>query len=615
MLWVLRRFGPDSDIRLASLGLGVIGGLLLPWSNDHGLSMALALLPVGSAWLWWRGRNHRVLGDEGEVKGGGGGRWSRRLQALALLPLTMGFSTAVVVLVITAGGLQEWFAYNFLNVAQDQFWYFVGPTTKVTTIYDIPVYRGVLVAVACLGLLGWKICRAGCRPEDAVLAFLVLSNLLAGYVSTSGALNERYFFPLYRCLVVVVPYLAWSAMCWAIRASLAPAIWEALARRSRQVTAAAVGAIVVCSLLAMKASYQEQEQQEAVAATALKVPELGGTLGQHFNKAIAVAREIREQALAVGVPDKQRLFSTYASAMDVVAAAPHAARSDYIIHALGPGRRRDYVQQFTEARPLFVTTLREDFTAWESWVRSMNWDFYAQLLKNYQPVDRTSYNIVWERRNETAVWPEIPLETAIRQRADSEVELEIHFPKAAVPEPGQRYFVEVEIDYDWTWKAGRLWRGALRPYLFARDNSRPEWGLAPYETTRRFPVELAPGETCCVSFVCLPLDSTKLSIPRSTARALLPKSHIDGFALTRLRASSHCDQNWTNGIWIREAHAAFFVSDAGDVRSLQPGSRLRFRAAGERIVERILNDQVWLQGPPLSPAEDGYPHAIQVVAP
>jgi hypothetical protein len=298
----------------------------------------------------------------------------------------------------------------------------------------------------------------------------------------------------------------------------------------------------------------------------------------------------------------------------VVAGASHAARSDYLIHALGPQRRSDYVRRLGDVRPLFVSTIRDDFTPWECWLRTVNWDFYAQLLKEYKPVDRTLYNIVWERRSQPAAWPEVLLQTAISQDSDSDVQLAIHFPPAALPDSGQRHFVEVEIEYQWQWKPSRLLQGALRPYLYARDEARPDgWGLPPYETIRRFPIELAPGETRFVTLSCLPPDSTQLAVHRCTARLLMPKSEIDGFELSRLRASSLCDENWSAGIWTRDVRAGFVVADYSDLSTLRPGSRLRFRSSGERVVESCHADQVWLHGAALDPVEDGYPHPIEIV--
>jgi hypothetical protein len=584
------------DVRISGLCLGAIAGTLLLWSNDFGLPTATSLLLFGCAWLYWRAETRL-----------------RAISAAALMLLATGLSAFLVLLAVT-GSPREWFAYNFLNVVKDQFWFVIDPTSKITTIFDIPVYRGVPLAFACLGLLAWKARRSGFRAEDLSLAMLLVANVLAGYVTCSGSRGERYFFPLYRCLAVIVPYLAWSWISLVLRKPRMPALREVFARRGWQLAAATAGALAVCTLLAARTSYQDRTQREAAAAATLEVPELGGRLGHQFSKVVAVGREIRARAIEAEVPARQRLFSTYASAMDAVAGAVHPSRSDYIIHALGPQRRNDYLHVLASAQPMFVTTIRDDFTPWERWLRTVHWDFYAQLLKDYRPVDRTLYNIVWQRRSEPADWPDITLPATTAQVAENEVQLAVGFPPEAMSGADQRHFVEVEIDYHWQWKPFPTVRGGLRPYLFAQDEARPDgWGLPPYQTTYRFPLELAPGETRLVKLVCLPPDMTQLSVSRSTARVLLPKSEVDGFALSRLRASSLCDDSWRQGIWVRDARAGFFVADYTDLATVRPGSRLRFRASGERVVERMAADQVWLSGAPLNPAEDGYPHPIEIV--
>jgi hypothetical protein len=595
MCWVLRRFGHDgADLSRAGIGLGMIGGLLLPWSNDHGIATAMAMTLVGGGWLYRRAGTRLAA-----------------TQAVATMGLAMVLSILLVAVMGHGGNASRWFTYNFLNVSRDQCWYFIGQ--KVTSISDVPVYHGVWLAVWCLGALVWKIRRAE-RAEDVALMLVVLANLLAGYVSISGAASPRYFFALNRCLIVVVPYLAYSIVNSLLDSWPHAAARQTLGRYGAKLTAAAAGALLLLSLLASWQSHQQQQANSQIAANLLPVPELGGTLDHRFSKAVALGHEIRTRADAARVSEKHRLFSTYASALDIVAGSLQAGRSDYFIHALGPQRRAAYLEQFIATRPMFVTTIREDFTNWEQWGRCVNWDFYAHLLKHYQPTDRTFYNLLWERRSEPVDTSGAELDTTIAPRDDSSVELTIQYPAAAQGESTERQIVEVEIEYDWQWKPGRLLAGAIRPYLFVRDPARPmKFGLPPYETVRRFPVELAPGETHNLDITCQPVDSTKLTVRRATARVVMAKSAIDDFPLSRLRASSFCDSNWKHGVWVQDQRAAFFVPDGTDLAGLQSGGRLRFASGSERVIERVQGDQVWLEGPPLDPFRDGYPQPIAIV--
>lgn len=72
-------------------------------------------------------------------------------------------------------------------------------------------------------------------------------------------------------------------------------------------------------------------------------------------------------------------------------------RSDYIIHALGEEWRARYESALAEGKHEYLTTIREDFTYWESWVRRMNWGTYVGILSRYHPIASTDYNILWRR--------------------------------------------------------------------------------------------------------------------------------------------------------------------------------------------------------------------------
>jgi hypothetical protein len=95
--------------------------------------------------------------------------------------------------------------------------------------------------------------------------------------------------------------------------------------------------------------------------------------------------------------------------------------------------------------------------------------------------------------------------------------------------------------------------------------------------------------------------------------ALVPKSHIDNFRLVRLRATCFSDSNWTRGIWIHDPRACFLVTDNNDLRDIGPGTKLRLLGGGQRVVEQVIDKQVWLSGGPLDPDKDGYPHRIDVL--
>ena len=64
---------------------------------------------------------------------------------------------------------------------------------------------------------------------------------------------------------------------------------------------------------------------------------------------------------------------------------------------MGTPARSHYIESLLSSKPKYITTLREDYTQWETWVRRTNWWFYREFVRDYKPVEATFYNIIWQR--------------------------------------------------------------------------------------------------------------------------------------------------------------------------------------------------------------------------
>lgn len=91
------------------------------------------------------------------------------------------------------------------------------------------------------------------------------------------------------------------------------------------------------------------------------------------------------------------MFSTYASAREVLTDQFQPSGTDYIIHVLGDSSREEYLNCFNEGNFDYVVTMRREFTLWEYWVVRANWFFYREMYNNYQPVYSNSYETYWEK--------------------------------------------------------------------------------------------------------------------------------------------------------------------------------------------------------------------------
>lgn len=95
----------------------------------------------------------------------------------------------------------------------------------------------------------------------------------------------------------------------------------------------------------------------------------------------------------------KKIFSTYASAQEVVENQFQPSGTDYIIHVLGDKQRAKYLNDFRKNNFDYAVTIRSDFTPWENWVERANWFFYRELYKNYHPVFQNNYERYWQRNS------------------------------------------------------------------------------------------------------------------------------------------------------------------------------------------------------------------------
>jgi hypothetical protein len=100
--------------------------------------------------------------------------------------------------------------------------------------------------------------------------------------------------------------------------------------------------------------------------------------------------------------DDTHLWSMYTGLIEEEAKTFHPTKEgyDYIIHALGPDRREEYVREFSRTKPEFVLTLRKDYFIYADWAETLHWDFYSLLDQNYEVAKETSIYVVWQRREQ-----------------------------------------------------------------------------------------------------------------------------------------------------------------------------------------------------------------------
>jgi hypothetical protein len=93
------------------------------------------------------------------------------------------------------------------------------------------------------------------------------------------------------------------------------------------------------------------------------------------------------------------LWSTYSGLIQDHYDLINPSGYEYLIHALGPVSRRNYVEAFAASQPDFVqiTARNFDMADFHGWTLQTSWEFYKVVLANYQPVEKVDYCQIWER--------------------------------------------------------------------------------------------------------------------------------------------------------------------------------------------------------------------------
>ena len=105
--------------------------------------------------------------------------------------------------------------------------------------------------------------------------------------------------------------------------------------------------------------------------------------------------------------DNTKIWSTYSTMFEQEMGVfnPTRQKADYIIHALGPGLRQQYIDDFNKTQPRYVITLKKSYFVYEEWLQNASWDFYSLVDKNYEAVKDGTMHVLWKRRDQPWVNP------------------------------------------------------------------------------------------------------------------------------------------------------------------------------------------------------------------
>ncbi|MCC6361050.1 MAG: hypothetical protein IT450_20100 [Phycisphaerales bacterium] len=293
--------------------------------------------------------------------------------------------------------------YALVETPRDQFWYFGTPPNAYVgewaDLFRAPRVQAMLllgVPAALWALERAVRCeRATLQGDRPVVAATMLIYSLAASIGYLGIARDQNILHVFRTLAMAAALFA--AQAWEQRDGTRALLAYFSARPLLRLGGIALcAALVVLNVRVVRLGAKDLVQN----------PPRLGPLWQNSMRAMGAA-------MRDATPEQRRsLWSTYGGMLEArLGIFPPA--EDYIILALGPERRRAYLEKFRELRPHFVQTIDRGYTSFEEWLQNTSWDFYEDVLNNYTIVANTAYSLLWRRtespwREAGGDWTRVP---------------------------------------------------------------------------------------------------------------------------------------------------------------------------------------------------------------
>lgn len=574
---------------------GCLIGIQPLWSNDYGIPSSVAL--SGAIVV-------NLIKQE-----------NNRTTKLTLLFTSAAIAFFTAASLLTGGNAISWLKDNFSGVAADQFWYFVwyNGKNKIFSLSDLFSTPLLYFYIASLLVIFLYILTKNYNTKYLLLLYIASTVIMAGMLSsTGGTVSMRYYLATILTGFFVIP----------LAVSLLFPVWITklnIVTRNLRFPLLSTLLIIYTSVLITNIIPVYLLVTDTSTNKVFWVQEFNGWLPNKWKHSIQVAKKINQE-LKDESP-KKRILSTYSSGIDVVARAFNPTGIDYIIHALGTSARSHYIESLLSSKPKYITTLREDYTKWETWVRRTNWWFYREFVRDYKPVEATFYSIIWQRLEipKKQVYP--PAMCRIDKESNNKTIISILTNTQGTDTV---YYAEIDLKYQLEVKPSGIPIIGKRGIVNATEKktaltkpiaktSNRSYGMPPNANHWYVPLEHKLGTRSVLELQAYPANRAKLIVESCQVQLFAP---VDEFAFNRrLMPANISNANWHNGIAISQLDnhkAGIAIAQLEILPELYPGMDIEFASSGKRKIIEIKNNQVWVTGASLNPVTDGYPQPVTV---
>lgn len=413
---------------LSKIYIAVIAGIAILWSNDGGIATYITVSFVYFLLL---------------IK-----EYKKDIKYIVLYTLMyIGISVVsffLLLTIVTRGNILSWFEFTF-GVSSYQNWYYGEAVNKENiSIFhiDLSIYNVFMILIALYYI--YKIFESKNRNDVirySLLNILIIGSLLSTYLYqllSGGTSND----------ILNLVFMVWFLCC------VLQVLQRFVIEKKLQHLAKVLLILVSCGTIISNiggeiAAFKDRESY-------VYIKELGG----YFSK---LGDSVKYAMKRIG---NEKIFSTYASAIDVATGQFQPTGIDYIIHCMGDTQRQKYLEVFRQGDFKYVTTTDRDYHQYRYWIKNANWFFYRELYQNYNPVFATEYNVFWEKsdRNNNLVNVQKDTKITTSKKSKSKYRIEVE-----TGNPDFSGVADVKLCYTSDKTKRFLKTGNINRYVYVKD--------------------------------------------------------------------------------------------------------------------------------------------------
>jgi hypothetical protein len=367
--------GRHSGLLRVAITSAILGGFCAVWSPDYGAISAVLFGSYAIAMYWMQNRTRLNL-----------------FCAFAVGCSSLLAGSVALGEVLTRGHYAAYLGYFYIDVRNDQYWYFTPWREDLRILSAWDVFDAILNDQAIVGVVGLLffflalIFKPRSR-EYPLLLIIGFSAFASAALSSWGGHIGGYFWSVNAWFFLTVLVITCRSVL-----DHAHQVFTRTPRRRPAFgtpslrTASAVLLVGFGALIAAENALRDQTKALSADPQYAYSAKMGGYIPRSFLPLTTSARQLTRGSVV----------EEYFGLTSAIVGPNSSFRVDSVIHALGR-QRASFEAGMNSHPPLVISTSPGMDPMWVSWNLSQNWWFYSELFESYAPTQSSPFTLTWTK--------------------------------------------------------------------------------------------------------------------------------------------------------------------------------------------------------------------------